>query len=1085
MNGVILHGNPDHGAWGRIDSSTFTGHDQAVLAVTSFSTVLSIHGSVFDGNNTALKGPFSGYDLEIRNNGVGVYGRCDFIDIYDEIYLEGCTIEGNIDTVFHAGINIAVLNSDIINNSGELFAGTFSNTEAFSIFDFDNCLISNNGPVNPLRGYLYFDSTSYTYNDGLAFDHFYGEGRFRNSLLAKNTSDCIRIVYNGQIARDIPSSPIEISNTTIVYNNGSGLIYDSIPSGDIEITNSIIANNGGFGILIDTTYSHPNLNLACNDFYGNSMGNYEGLEDQTGLNNNISSEPVFCDVAGDNYGLDICSPCTPDNSLCGELIGAFDLSCSGTVHCGSIWHVAVSGDDINGNGSESNPFATIQKGIDSANEGDTVLIGIGTFTGDGNRDLNPMGKGVLITSSGGPSATIIDGQASIADPHRGFIFNSGEDSMTIIRGLTIKNCVVEEDSLGGAIWGFGSPPVSVIIEKNLIVDCGAGQGGAMMFQDGAKARIVNNTIVGNYAHTTLDGGICADSGIVINNVIRGNTPENFSGTPLVLTYNNIENGPAGNGNIDSDPLFADEMNGDFSLQESSPCINAGDPDPIYNDPDGTRSDIGAFYRHQYYPPEIESIGPQSTFENQLLEFAVTASDQNGTTPSLFASELPAGAIFEDNMDGTGLFSWTPEFSQIGVFPVTFYAADETDTVFEEIDITVNPLPPTLVGLYIEGIESNMNVIDHIPVLHWVFHDEGSRPQAGFEIAIGTDDDWTTAEMWEPGPFVSSDTFITYDGMPLSDGASYYIRLRADNGLAWSEWYESIFRMNSAPSVPSTIGPANDTIIMDAQPYLYGNIAIDPESDNLWYDFLYVNDGIFGPADTGMVVAMETVDDTVRTQIPVVLEDNWYYHWAIRAFDGYEYSDWSETASFYVNSDNQPPASFEVINPVDSSGIPLYDLLPTLQWTISIEPDPGDTVYYTLFMATDENFNFVNEIDSIYETEFTLSDSLAFGMEYWWKVRATDSYGMTTFSDNTRYFRTWRLGDVNTDWISNVVDIIYLVDYKFKSGPEPLPPFSGDVTGDCLINIIDIIHLIDYKFKEGPEPLPGCVPEPSSFAQPSP
>jgi len=61
------------------------------------------------------------------------------------------------------------------------------------------------------------------------------------------------------------------------------------------------------------------------------------------------------------------------------------------------------------------------------------------------------------------------------------------------------------------------------------------------------------------------------------------------------------------------------------------------------------------------------------------------------------------------------------------------------------------------------------------------------------------------------------------------------------------------------------------------------------------------------------------------------------------------------------------------------------------------------------------------------------------------------------------------GDPNYDKIIDISDIVYLLNYLFKSGPVPYPKLAGDATCDGIVDVGDIIFLINYLFKGGPAP----------------
>ena len=64
---------------------------------------------------------------------------------------------------------------------------------------------------------------------------------------------------------------------------------------------------------------------------------------------------------------------------------------------------------------------------------------------------------------------------------------------------------------------------------------------------------------------------------------------------------------------------------------------------------------------------------------------------------------------------------------------------------------------------------------------------------------------------------------------------------------------------------------------------------------------------------------------------------------------------------------------------------------------------------------------------------------------------------------------FKRGDTNADGIINSADVVFLINYLFKGGPDPCPPEAGDASHDCVINSADVVYLINYLFKGGPAP----------------
>lgn len=177
-----------------------------------------------------------------------------------------------------------------------------------------------------------------------------------------------------------------------------------------------------------------------------------------------------------------------------------------------------------------------------------------------NEALNTQG----VTSAGGGAIRCGDGNPRILN--NVIVRNSAHYGGGIVlnyTGAIVRNNVIAYDSCtnayggGAGIWCYGSGSYPKIIE--------------------------NNTIAYNKTSSSslLAGGIyvAATSCSLKNNIIWGNANRQIRGS-AVVTYCDVEGGWTGDGNIDANPLFSPE---DFYLSDTSPCVDAGDPDQNYDD----------------------------------------------------------------------------------------------------------------------------------------------------------------------------------------------------------------------------------------------------------------------------------------------------------------------------------------------------------------------------------------------------------------------------------------------------------------------------------------------------------------------
>ena len=182
---------------------------------------------------------------------------------------------------------------------------------------------------------------------------------------------------------------------------------------------------------------------------------------------------------------------------------------------------------------------TIQTGIDSAVDADTVLVQPGTYF----ENLNYNGKNMTIASlflitqdTTYISQTIIDGDSldSVVT------FENQEDSTAILCGFTITNGYGFNDDIGGGISCINSSPKLEYLY--LTNNNSVSNGGGIFCYDNSNPSLSNLNISQNYAYNYGGGIYCRDSNVSINNsVLTQNVSHRGGGLSATSSTINLTN----------------------------------------------------------------------------------------------------------------------------------------------------------------------------------------------------------------------------------------------------------------------------------------------------------------------------------------------------------------------------------------------------------------------------------------------------------------------------------------------------------------------------------------------------------------
>jgi len=281
-----------------------------------------------------------------------------------------------------------------------------------------------------------------------------------------------------------------------------------------------------------------------------------------------------------------------------------------------------------------------------------------------------------------------------------------------------------------------------------------------------------------------------------------------------------------------------------------------------------------------------------------------------------------------------------------------------------------------------------------PTLDWedTIEPDPSDSFAGYTLFYSTVADYSVQNQ-VTGIAVSSYTFPA----ALTDGTTYYWKVRALSAMAKGTFStEENWRFVAVNQAPGAFNATSPTGLVSASTVTFNwATSFDPENDAVSYSVYYSS-----YSDFRTLVSSTGLTSTHCTLSP--FEENKTYYWYVAAIDSWNHSRASaQTLSFSVNAVNEPPHDFSLVAP--ANGTRVTTTLPQFIWQATVDPDPGDTVSYTLWYSPDANFQTKTAVTGLTTPAYSLTSTLNLNTTCYWRVYAVGSDGLQTASPSGSFF----------------------------------------------------------------------------------